>query len=156
MDSHALRYDDGYVALTETHMQVVRDGRMMENLAYKHIASASIEEAHSFRHRVFGLIAGICLLILPVGLLISAATLPDQAVQALDLDRLSGLSLVGLMCGILFGLVFLWGVITSRRIWWLRVQYGKMPKLIPLAGAGQLDVEEFLEALWDRLPSEIS
>jgi hypothetical protein len=38
-------------------------------------------------------------------------------------------------------------VLTSRRIWWVRVRYGGTPKLIPLPGVEQEMVERFVQIL---------
>ena len=56
-----LPYRDGYLELTDSHLFVVRDGYLAESLALRHLSDVTLEEAHSFRHRIWGVVAAVAL-----------------------------------------------------------------------------------------------
>jgi hypothetical protein len=141
MDSlirHTLSYHKGYLALTSTHLIVARGGYLAESLALQHLSVIGVEEAHSFRHRILGLLAGLALLAVGTGVCTG-----DFALLGAFHGRLG----IGAVFGVFFGIVFLATVAMSRRIWWLRVRYGGTTKLIPLAGAEQEVAERFMAIL---------
>jgi hypothetical protein len=129
-----LEYRDGYLALTDTHLVVVRGGYVAESLALKHLSSVSVEEAHSFRHRILGLTVGLALIAMGSG-----ACAGDFNLLAMFRWRVG----IGAIFALLFGVVFVFSALGSRRIWWLRVRYANTPKRVPLAGAEQTAVEQF-------------
>lgn len=137
-----LEYDKGYLALTDTHLIVARGGYVAESLALQHLSSVAVEEAHSFRHRILGLAVGLALLAMGTG-----ACAGDFNLMAMFRWRMG----IGAIFAVLFGIVFLFSAVMSRRIWWLRVRYGSTPKLIPLAGAAQNSVEQFARVLDDAV-----
>jgi hypothetical protein len=143
-----LPYQRGYLALTSTHLLVVRNEYLAESFALKHVSAVATDEAHSFRHRVLGLIAGLILLAPPLALLLT-----DNAVGGLA--RLvffwRGRFAFGVLFLGLFGLLFLWQVLASRRIWWLHLRYGRVPKSVPLPGVDPESLEGFVKALGGQI-----
>lgn len=138
-----LAYQRGHLTLTDTHLFVVRDGSVAESLALRHLSEPSTEEAHSFRHRVWGLGAGIFFLVPAAALLLPAGVVDKVAVLALFQTKV-GLAVVFTM---FFGFLFLWGVFRSRRIWWLRIRYGSTTKLLALPGVDPEALGEFMAML---------
>src|SRR5438105_4376601 len=122
-----LPYQGGYMSLTDSHLFVVRDGYVAESLLLLHLSDVTAENAHSFRHRVLGIVAAVVLLSPVVGVLLPDDIVGNIAVLALFRGRFG----IGLLFAVFFGLYFLWGVLTSRRIWWAHVRYGGTLKLTP-------------------------
>jgi hypothetical protein len=138
-----LPYRQGYLALTDTHLLVVRNRHLVESLALQHLSAVTTEEAHSFRHRLWGLVAALILLAPPLGLLVAGNFAANLALVGLFKGRFG----LGLLFAAFFGLMFLWGVVTSRRIWWLQVRYGSARKSVPLPGVEPELLERFVQIL---------
>ena len=142
---HSLIYDRGYVAMTDTHLLVVEDSVVAEFLAFEHLAKVSTEEAHSFRHRIMGIVAALILLIPSVVVLSAAAARGNPAILGFKIG-------MGAVFGFCFGLLFLWGICRSRRICWMCVRYANAIKLIPLPGVERERLEQFVQVLIPCLP----
>jgi hypothetical protein len=139
----ALLFDGGFVVLTDTHVRVVRRKDVAESLLLKHLSSVDTEVAHSFRHRILGFLVATLLLGASLAVVVRAIALGDMGVFTIVRGRVG----VGLLCMVFFGLLFLWGVVTSRRVWWITVRYGGTRKLIPLPGVDDGALERFLQIL---------
>ena len=136
-------YQGGYLALTETHLVVVqRDGSPSIWLSPTWVRRCA-EQAHSFRHRGSEIVCGAC-----CGSVGSRSARRRQ--QSRGLGAFQGQAGFAALFGAFFGLLFLGGVLHSRRIWSLRVRYGDAVKNIPLPGVDENELEEFLKALRDR------
>jgi hypothetical protein len=134
-----LPFRKGYLALSDTHVLVVRDDTVTERLALKHLSHVAVEQAQSFRYRTIGFIVGLLLLVPVFTLLIPADIAANLAVLAMLRGRVA----VGVFfCGF-FGVLFLWGALTSRRIWWLRLRYAGVPKLLPLPNVEEEALVQF-------------
>ena len=107
---HSLPYQGGYLALTETHLVVVQRQRVAEYLAFAHLGEARAEQAHSFRHRGWGIVCGALLLVPSVAVLLAGGN--NFAAWGLFRGKLGFAALFGAF----FGLLFLGGVLHSRRI----------------------------------------
>jgi hypothetical protein len=136
---HTLHYDGGHLALSKTHLLVARGNHVAESLALRHLAEARVEEAHSFRHRVGGLIAGIGLLVFGIAACAAGVNL---------LQAFRGKIGIGAIISIAFGIAFLVPVVTSRRIRWLRIRYGAATKLIPLPGVDLDSADQFVSMIY--------
>ena len=139
-----LSFRGGHVELTNSHLMVVRGNYLTDFLALRHISDPAIKQSHSCGHRFWAIVAGTILLAPVVGL-----CLPGDIASRFELlgqirGRLGFLLPFAIFFMALFGLVFLWGAVTSRRIWWLTLRYGTTMKYIPLAGAEPNEVERFL------------
>jgi hypothetical protein len=139
-----LPFRGGHVALTDTHLIVVRGDYMTDFLALRHIAEPATMESHSCGHRFWAIVAGAVLLTPAIGM-----CLPGDIAGRFELlgqirGKLGFLLPFAILFMALFGLVFLWGAVASRRIWWLTLRYGTTMKHIPLAGAEPNEVERFL------------
>ncbi len=102
------------------------------------------EHGHSFRHRGLGIVCAAILLVPSIAVLLAGGN--NLAAWGLFRGKLGFASLFGTF----FGLLFLWGVFRSRRIWWLHVRYGDGVKNISLPGVDESELEAFLMALKDR------
>jgi hypothetical protein len=143
MDSpihETIEYTGGYLELTDTHLYVVRGKYRVGTMALRHISSVSAEEAQSFRHRVWGLVFGILFLLPAASMVLPGDIIGNLAVLGFFRGKLG----IAVAFTALFGVLCLWGVFTSRRIWWLRIQYGRTLKLIPVPGVGQESIEQIL------------
>ena len=138
-----LPYRNGQLALTSTHLLVVHGKYVVQSLALKHIAAVSTEEAQSFRHRLWGLLAAGVLLIPSIALYVAGNFAGNVALLAM----FKGRAALGLLFMTFMGLYFLWGVVTSQRIWWLHVRYANVLKLAPLPGVDSEGLEQFVEIL---------
>jgi hypothetical protein len=142
-----LPYRNGQLALTSTHLLVVHGKYVVQSLALKHIAAVSTEEAQSFRHRVWGLLAAGVLLIPSIALYVAGNFADNAALLAM----FKGRAALGLLFMTFMGLYFLWGVITSQRIWWLHVRYANVRKLVPVPAVDSGGLEKFVEMLGERI-----
>jgi hypothetical protein len=140
-----LPYRKGFLGITDTHLIAIRGDYRVEKLLFKHLSAVQAEQAHSFRHRVVGMVATVILLVFGVGVLGGPAF-------HLNVDDVR-LALAGIFA-IIFGLVILFGVATSRRIWWLSVKYGSTYKLMPLPGVDLEAIEPFLQVLREEIKNQ--
>jgi hypothetical protein len=141
--SETLPYQDGYLTLTETHLFVVRGGYLVETLALRHLSGITAGQAQSFRHPLLGLLAAGLLLGPSLALLLPGNIAVNIAVLAFLRGRVGG----GVLFAAFFGILFLWGVVTSRRIWWLHLRYSGVRKTLPLPGAEPQRIERFLQSV---------
>ena len=142
-----LPYRDGYLELTDSHLFVVCDGYLAESLALRHLSDVTLEEAHSFRHRIWGVVAAVALFA-PAAL----ALIPEDLAGGLALLAMfRGKVLIAVIFCFFFGLLILWGVVTSQRTSWVRLRYGGGAKLIPLPGVEPHIVEQFVQVVSDAV-----
>ena len=99
------------------------------------------KHAISFRHRIWGIVFAAVLLVPSLAALAGGANNP--AAWGIFKGKLGFAALFGTF----FGVMFLWGVCRSRRIWWMHVRYGKAGKNIPLPGVDERELERFVKAL---------
>lgn len=140
-----LAFRDGRVILTDEHLHVVKPNGTIENsFALPHLSSVFYEECHSFRHRWLGCIASVVLLF---GTFLTCGGIGLLTGQVAGMPRTSGLMGIGGVFSFFFSMVFLYGIVTSRRIHWLGFTYGTALRRIPLPGAGPEDVERFVDIM---------
>lgn len=142
----SLPFRGGRVTLTPAYVLVIHEEQQTESLALKHLSAITMEEAHSFRHRFLGTVIGIGFLFIVVAPIAAA---PWRENGGIVIFNVSGMVIAG--CSGFFSLVFLCNVVTSRRIWWLRLRYGNARKLIPLPDVDPLEAEQFVQ----RVSSEL-
>ncbi len=129
----------GKIVLTETHLQVERDARLKESHALKHISDVTIEETHSFRHRVFGLLAGLSLLITSLIVILPQHRQGDVVFHGRGTEVMLFMAFMGI--------VFLIAVLRSRVIWWLRFRYAGVSRFVPLPEVEYDTLEHFRSIL---------
>jgi hypothetical protein len=138
--------DEGRLVLTGTHFLLLDKKGRRENLFnLTYVTAPSFEIHHSFRHRGCGIIAA--------GIFFSAA-IAGLVPCAADVGglKLEGRFAIGSLFALIFGVMFLVGVLRSRRIFWLRFNYANVARQIPLPGADVEALQKFLRLLeeWEE------
>ena len=134
-----LAFAGGSLVLTDSHLLLVNPkGVVTASFDLAQTGNIRLEEHHSFRHRGFGMIAAAVLLAPSLWSLISVMVSGNWPVLGTHLG-------VAIFFGLLFGTLFLYGVLASRRIPWLRLTYNGVEKTIPLPGIERHDVEKILD-----------
>jgi hypothetical protein len=140
----AVLFDEGSLVLTDAHLLVMRtDGRIANSYPLTELSEVAWEERHSFRHRTLGLIGAVALLVPSLWALLSALLEGNLGALLLFGERLG----VAIFFGLFFGMLFLCGVLLSRRICWLRLKSGKVSRLLPLPGAAPEDLMRMVDLL---------
>jgi hypothetical protein len=135
-----LAFHGGNLVLTPTHL-LMTDPNHVVSASYElaQIADIGMEEHHSFRHRGWGMIAAAGLLVPSFWCLFTVIVEGNWGVLATHLG-------LAILFGLLFGTLFLYGVLASRRIAWLRLTCNGMEKMIPLPGIEKSQLENALGA----------
>lgn len=124
--------------LTRTHLLILNENSVVTTtIELANVANMRVERHHSFRHRGLGMIAALLLLIPSLWSLMTTIAAGNWAVLGTHLG-------LAILFGLLFGTLFLYGVLSSEYIPWLRVAQNGVEKLIPLPGTQNLEVERFL------------
>jgi hypothetical protein len=133
-----LAFAGGRLVLTDSHLVTVNaKGIVTASFDLAQTGNIRLEEHHSFRHRGLGMIAAVALLVPSLWFLIAVIVSGNWPVLGTHLG-------VAVFFGLLFGTLFLYGVLASRRIPWLRLTCDGVEKMIPLPGVEKHDVEQFL------------
>ncbi|HMF17626.1 MAG TPA: hypothetical protein VKE98_10490 [Gemmataceae bacterium] len=140
-----LIFAGGSLVLTDSHLLLVNPkGVVTASFDLVQTGNIRPEEHHSFRHRGLGMIAAAVLLVPSLWSLISVMVSCNWPILGTHLG-------VAIFFGLLFGMLFLYGVLASRRIPWLRLTYNGREKLIPLPGIEKHEVKKILD-LGTRIP----
>jgi hypothetical protein len=138
-------FSGGRVQLTETHLQVIQGNQCSQSISLDGISDAVAEVRRSFRHPIAGGVFAAILLVTSVSVVIYILV-HDGPLGLLALERFG----IALLFGIFFGLLLAFGVLSSRKIVWIRVTWHGTMRLIPLPGAHMEDVDRFLGEMNQR------
>lgn len=145
-------YDHGEVVLTRSHLLFLHpDSRVEFSFALEHLSDAASELAHSFRHRLLGLIVGFALLLFGLIALAGfflANMLNNLAVAPRTIGRFG---IAGGFC-LGFGVIFLYGALSSRQVYWLRFCYAGVRRQLPLPGVSTEALDRLVELLQEARP----
>ena len=137
-------YRDGSVALTDSHLLFLRpDDTVRLAFALEHVSEVTVEFEHSFRHRTLGLLCAVVLFAVSVFFLGIF-----QFGDAVGLPRTTGRIGIAGLFAFLFGMLFLLGVLRSRRVHWLCFRYARVRRQFDLPDVSLAE----LEKLAARLP----
>jgi hypothetical protein len=138
-------YRDGAVGLSDTHLLFLRpNGAVRLAFALKHLSDTAVEYEHSFRHRVLGLLCAVLLLAASVVLLGLFLAGP-----LIGRPRMAGRIGFGAIFAFLFGMLFLVGVIRSRRVYWLCFHYARVRRQVDLPNVVRADLQRLVVLLPD-------
>jgi hypothetical protein len=136
-------YRDGSVALTDTHLLFLRsNGTVRLAFALQHLADVTVEYEHSFRHRALGILCAVVLLTTSVALLGLF-----QAGPLIGLPRMPVHIRFGALFAFLFGVLFLVGVIRSRRVYWLCFRYAEVQRRVDLPDVLRAELQRLVVLL---------
>jgi hypothetical protein len=136
-------YRDGSVVLTRSHLLFLRpDGTVRLAFTLEHISDAAVEYEHSFRHRNLGLLFAVALFGLS-GVLLGGF----QGGDLTRLPRAMGKIGIGSLFAFLFGMLFLVGVVRSRRVHWLCFRYAGVRRQIDLPGVVVAELQKIVTLL---------
>src|SRR6516165_24777 len=100
-----LSYHGGNLVLTPTHLLVANENNVVSSsFELAKTVALRVEEHHSFRHRGWGMLAAVALLIPTLSCLLTVIMAGNWAVFGTHLG-------LAILCGLFFGILFLYGVL---------------------------------------------
>ena len=139
MDS-VLSYAEGQLLVSADRLTLIRGKRTAFSTSLQEVRDVAIEHAKAFSHPRLGLAFALALL-LPAGWLLLTAL--QGAPGVLFVTRLGG----GVLLGIGFGGWVLYEVLTSPRIYWLRVRTTGGGERLALPGVSPAELEKLVSLL---------
>jgi hypothetical protein len=139
----SVSFRDGTVALTAGQLLFLRsDGTLRSAFALQHVSDAAVEYEHSFRHRILGLLCAAALF----GLSVMLGGI-FQGGDVTSMPQTMGRIGIGSLFAFLFGLLFLVGVLRSRRVHWLCFRYAGVRRRIDVPDVMVAELEKIVVLL---------